>query len=49
MENKEPLTKELDILIGNITRIKDAIKNEDKETLTDLLEQGHQIKKALGE
>lgn len=49
LENKEPLTKELDILIGNITRIKDAIKNEDKETLTDLLEQGHQIKKALGE
>lgn len=49
LENKEPLITELDILIENITRIKDAIKTDDKEALTDLLEQGHKVKTALGE
>ena len=49
LENKEPLVKELDILIENITQIIDAIKKEDRETLTDLLEQGHKVKQALGE
>ncbi len=49
LENKEPLVKELDILIDNITNIIDAIKNEDKTRLTELLEQGHQVKQTLGE
>lgn len=49
LENKEPLIKELDILIKNITGIIDAIKSEDKEKLTNLLEQGHKVKEALGE
>ncbi len=49
LENREPLITELDILIDNITRIKDAIKDNDRETLADLLEQGHKIKQALGE
>lgn len=49
LENKEPLVEELDILIDNITRIIDAIKAEDKERLFALLEQGHQVKQALGE
>ncbi len=49
LENKEPLIKELDILIDNITQIIDAIKSEDKETLTALLEKGHKVKEALGE
>ena len=49
LENKEPLVKELDILIENITQIIDAIKKEDRETLTDLLEQGHKVKQSLGE
>lgn len=49
LENREPLITELDILIENITRIKDAIKDNDGETLADLLEQGHKIKQALGE
>ncbi|MBQ5382181.1 MAG: prephenate dehydrogenase/arogenate dehydrogenase family protein, partial [Ruminococcus sp.] len=49
LENKEPLVEELDILIENITRIIDAIKAEDKERLFALLEQGHQVKQALGE
>lgn len=49
LENKEPLITELDILIDNITKIKNAIKADDKESLTDLLEQGHKVKVALGE
>ena len=49
MENKEPLVEELDILIDNITNIINAIKAEDREKLAALLEQGHQIKQALGE
>jgi prephenate dehydrogenase len=49
LENKEPLIEELEILIDNITQIKDAIKSDDKETLTDLLERGHKVKEALGE
>ncbi len=49
LENKEPLVEELDILIHNITSIINAIKAEDKEALTNLLEQGHKVKEALGE
>lgn len=49
LENKEPLIKELDILIENITAIINAVKSEDKKTLADLLEQGHKVKEALGE
>lgn len=49
LENKEPLVKELDILIENITQIINAIKSEDKQALTDLLEQGHKVKEMLGE
>lgn len=49
LENREPLTSELDILIQNITNIKTAIENKDRNTLTELLEQGHRVKQYLGE
>lgn len=49
LENKEPLIRELDLLIENINKITDAIKKEDKQTLTQLLEQAHKTKEALGE
>ena len=49
LENKEPLVKELDILVENITNISNAIKSENKEELTGLLEQGHKVKESLGE
>lgn len=49
LENKEPLISELDILIENITQIKDAIAKEDTETLKNLLEKGRQVKQSLGE
>lgn len=49
LENRQPLVEELDILIENITKISDAIKSENKEKLTALLEQGHKVKTDLGE
>lgn len=49
MENQEPLSKELDVLISNIRALDSAIKAGDKKKLMALLEQGHQIKEALGE
>lgn len=49
LENREPLIEELDILIENITQIIDSIKANDKETLMELLEQGHKVKQQLGE
>ena len=49
LENKEPLVKELDILVENITNISNAIKSGNKEELTKLLEQGHKVKESLGE
>lgn len=49
LENKEPLSKELDTLIYHINQIKDAINNEDRQRLRDLLHKGRQVKEALGE
>ena len=49
LENKDPLISELDILIHNITKIKDAIKAEDTDALKALLEKGREVKQALGE
>ena len=49
IENREPLLKELNILIDNITKITDAINESDINRLQDLLEQSHQTKEALGE
>ena len=49
LENKDPLISELDILIDNITKIKDAISAEDADTLKALLEKGREVKQALGE
>ncbi|MDD5796588.1 MAG: prephenate dehydrogenase [Oscillospiraceae bacterium] len=49
LENKEPLLAELDELIKNINSIKNAIKKENKEELSALLEKGHKVKEELGE
>lgn len=49
LENKDPLVSELDILIDNITKIKDAISAEDADALKALLEKGREVKQALGE
>ncbi|MEE0675081.1 MAG: prephenate dehydrogenase dimerization domain-containing protein, partial [Ruminococcus sp.] len=49
IENREPLIKELDILIENITAISNAIKSNDSQELSELLERGHRVKQDLGE
>lgn len=49
LENKEPLIEELNVLVENITKISNAIENNDKARLTELLEQAHKVKEALGE
>lgn len=49
LENKEPLVNELDTLIKNISMIKTAIENDNKNELADLLEQAHKVKQELGE
>ena len=49
LENREPLMAELEELNRNITSLYQAIKDRDRQALTDLLEQGHQVKTMLGE
>ena len=49
LENREPLIKELDTLIGNIHAITDAVKSNDKKKIEQLLEAAHKVKENLGE
>lgn len=49
LENRQPLIAELDLLIQNISSIREAINKVDKQSLTGLLEQGRKVKEALGE
>ena len=49
LENKEPLCEELLELNKNLGALYQAIKTEDRQALYELLEQGHQVKQALGE
>lgn len=49
LENREPLIEELDILAENIGNIISAVKDNDVDRLSQLLEQGHRVKQALGE
>lgn len=44
MENRDFLLDELDNFIANITRYRDAIKNDDAPLLRELLEEGRRIK-----
>ena len=49
LENRESLIRELDILTENITKIRNAVYDNDRERLKELLEKGHKVKEALGE
>ena len=49
LENREPLMEELLELNRNLNALYEAIKDENSEALVALLEQGHQVKQALGE
>lgn len=44
LENKENILKELDTLIENLSQYREAINENDKERLTELLEDGRNIK-----
>lgn len=49
LENAEPLCSELDLLIENITAIRNAAKDGDAEALCALLKKSREIKERLGE
>lgn len=49
LENKEALCGELETLIDNINLIKNAVENEDKKTLAEILNRSRRVKEALGE
>lgn len=49
LENQAPLTRELDILIGNLTQIRNLIAQNNSEELCALLRQGRERKERLGE
>lgn len=44
MNNKEHLLQELDLFIENITAYRDALRQEDRQKLFELLEEGRKIK-----
>ena len=47
LENKEPLLFELDTIINELAQYRDAIKNDDKETLRGLLKDGRLAKEKV--
>lgn len=49
LDNRVALVTELNTLIGNITHIKNAVEQNDRDTLTELLKQGREVKERLGE
>lgn len=49
LSNAGPLAEELDILIGNLSRIRDAVQAGDGGRLSSLLREGRLVKESLGE
>lgn len=49
LDNAGPLTAELDLLLANISRIRNAVAAGDRQGLEILLRQGRKIKEKLGE
>ena len=47
LENKEYLCEEIDVFIGKLTEMRDAIASGDKEHLYDILAEGSRIKKEV--
>ncbi len=48
LDNGEPLVREIDDLVQNLTNFKTAIQNNDEKTLHDLMEKGNRIKEEIG-
>lgn len=49
LDNRVALVTELNTLIDNITHIKNAVEQNDRATLQELLKQGREVKERLGE
>lgn len=49
LDNRVALVTELNTLIDNITHIKNAVEQNDRDTLMELLKQGREVKERLGE
>lgn len=49
LENREPLTREIDTLLSHLTAIRNAVEGNQQEALRSLLRQGREIKERLGE
>ncbi|MBR2176669.1 MAG: prephenate dehydrogenase [Clostridia bacterium] len=49
LENKEPLLDEIQILIDNLTAVKNAVDKGNKEELEELLAKSRKVKEELGE
>jgi prephenate dehydrogenase len=47
LENNDNLAFEIDLLIENLKKYSDAIKDKDKEKLHSLLEEGTKIKESV--
>ena len=47
LENRDNLTNELDILIENLRQYRDAMLQEDRDTLVRLLDEGRQRKQEV--
>ena len=48
IDNKEPLIREIDDLVGNLQKFRTAIEAEDASALRALMEQGNRIKEEIG-
>ena len=48
LENKDNLTREIDILIGELQQYRDAMAADDRETLCRLLDEGKKRKEEVG-
>ena len=48
IDNKEPLIREIDDLVGNLQKFRSAIEAEDAPELRALMEQGNRIKEEIG-
>ena len=48
IDNKEPLIREIDDLVGNLQKFRSAIEAEDAPALRALMEQGNRIKEEIG-
>ncbi|MDE6110697.1 MAG: prephenate dehydrogenase [Eubacterium sp.] len=48
ISNKEPLIKEIEDLVSNLERFKEAIKDEDSDKLIELMAKANKIKEEIG-